>query len=332
MTRARQLLALVFVVFAATSVFAQTGAKIEFPETVYAFGTVAQGTIVKHDFAFENKGSTALHVTKVVASCGCTASTTNKNDLQPAEKGIVTVSFDSSNFFGDITKSVTVYSSDPEHPTMGLLIKGRIEPEIELNPDKIVLGEITKGNPATAKVNVRVKDVSKATIKDAKSFSEVLTVSSDSQDSKSRDFIVMLSPNVPVGEFRGRVIVAFDEPDGKTRTVNVPVYASVKSALRINPTLISFGILEGKEDLLRTAKLEYAGEGELKIRSVESSDSAVKAVFQELKKGKVFTVSIKVNPSALTRDLKAEVGINTIQPDGKEDRASISVYGVIPMK
>ncbi len=45
-----------------------SGPKIEINETTYDFGTVKQGSIVRHDFRFRNSGDGVLRVKEVVRS------------------------------------------------------------------------------------------------------------------------------------------------------------------------------------------------------------------------------------------------------------------------
>lgn len=83
-------------------------AKIEFAEAEYNFGTVTEGTMVKHSFKFKNTGKVPLIITECQASCGCTVPTCPKKPIPPGESGEIHIKFDSENRVGSAHKLVSV--------------------------------------------------------------------------------------------------------------------------------------------------------------------------------------------------------------------------------
>jgi len=87
-----------------------------FPEKAFDFGNILQGDVVSHAFSFENRGDSALTISKVTASCGCTAGEISRKRLKPAEKSELKVTFNSDKFTGDQKKTVLVYANDAQNP------------------------------------------------------------------------------------------------------------------------------------------------------------------------------------------------------------------------
>lgn len=333
-THFRIAVALLCAISTASPAVAQDGnaGRIFFPETAFDYGVVPQGAVVQHEFPVENRGSGPLTISRVVAQCGCTATNASKDLLQPGERGSIKVNFDTSNFSGDREKTVTVFSSDPETQMVTLFLRGRIEPGVLLRPDRLLFGDVARGMPVTQEFSAEVAPGSRMVILEARSFSRYITVQEKEGDSHRKVFSVTIGPDVPMEEFRARISLRVQGKDGRQRDVDVPVFASVKGILRLNPPVLSLGILEGKDVIRRSVKLEYMGPGEATLKSVESSSSAVKGTVVEAQKGKgrVFLLSVEADPESVTRDLKAAVTVTMLAPDGREESVSLNVYGILP--
>lgn len=74
------------------------------------------------DFEFKNIGKTAIIITNVQGSCGCTATNYTKTPIQPGETAKVTATFNAANK-GPFSKTVTVTTNSGETPTV-LTLKG----------------------------------------------------------------------------------------------------------------------------------------------------------------------------------------------------------------
>jgi hypothetical protein len=86
-------------------------ARLDFEDTVFEFGEVDQGTVVKHDFPFTNTGSVPLLITKARSTCGCTVPSYPEEPLAPGETGIISVAFDTKRKYGRQRKPVTIIAN-----------------------------------------------------------------------------------------------------------------------------------------------------------------------------------------------------------------------------
>jgi len=113
--------------FAITFLYAQLAfsqAIINFEKTYHDFGELQEGEAASYSFDVTNTGSTPLFISKVQPSCGCTTPDWTKEPIAPGTKGKVTASYGTQGRPGSFNKSITVYSNDPEKPTLTIFIKG----------------------------------------------------------------------------------------------------------------------------------------------------------------------------------------------------------------
>lgn len=86
-------------------------AKISFDETEFNFGTVKEGTIVKHTFQFKNTGHVPLLISDVRTTCGCTVPTWNKTPIAVGATDKIDVSFNTENKQNEQVKKITILAN-----------------------------------------------------------------------------------------------------------------------------------------------------------------------------------------------------------------------------
>lgn len=80
----------------------------KFESEEHDFGIIEEGTVVTHEFVFTNSGKAPLVITNAQGSCGCTVPEYPRDPVMPGQKGVIKVSFDSSNRAGRQDKTVTL--------------------------------------------------------------------------------------------------------------------------------------------------------------------------------------------------------------------------------
>lgn len=70
---------------------------IKFEEEAFDFGKIKKGDKVTHEFKFTNTGKSPLIISNATATCGCTTPTWPKTPVKPGDKGVISVTFDSSS-------------------------------------------------------------------------------------------------------------------------------------------------------------------------------------------------------------------------------------------
>lgn len=103
------------------------GAKIYFPETQHDFGKVDEGKVIDYTFKFQNSGTDTLLIKDVKTSCGCTAAIVSEKSLKPGQEGSIKVDFNTKNYDGRVTKSITVVTNDVKEPNKILTIFAEVQ-------------------------------------------------------------------------------------------------------------------------------------------------------------------------------------------------------------
>lgn len=87
-------------------------------------GQIPQNTPKPIIFEFKNTGNTAVIITNVQGSCGCTATDYTKAPIAPGKSGTVTATYNAANP-GGFTKTVSV-TTNAETAIKVLTIKGTV--------------------------------------------------------------------------------------------------------------------------------------------------------------------------------------------------------------
>lgn len=100
--------------------------RIDLERSRIDLGRVVQGAKITEQFKFKNTGRSALVITDVRGSCGCTVSRNwPKEPVPPGAEGIIEVTFDSEGRSGRQDKSVTVLANTTP-PTTVLAITAEV--------------------------------------------------------------------------------------------------------------------------------------------------------------------------------------------------------------
>ncbi|MBW3130950.1 DUF1573 domain-containing protein [Hymenobacter profundi] len=98
------------------------GPNIQFEESKYDFGSVAQGGIVEHTFKFKNTGTAPLVISNIGVSCGCTTPDWTRDPVMPGKTGSVTAKFNSAGKMGMQNKVLTIESNSAAGNAMVSLV------------------------------------------------------------------------------------------------------------------------------------------------------------------------------------------------------------------
>lgn len=329
---ARLALLLVSAAFVATpgvSDAQQRSPRVVVPEPSFNFGSVPQGQRVIHEYELRNSGDGDLTIQRVSPACGCTATTVTSNVVKPGASERIKVEFDTTGFSGEKKKSIQVLTNAADKPELTLTLMGTVVRGVTLTPERLDFGEIGASSSAVTRTREFVVEINEGwdlQVKGAKSYSPYVAVRQVAAEPRKLKYAVELLPGAPKGELRDRVVVEFE--GGKQSSVNIPVFASVLADLRVVPSTVSFGIVGGSQVLERRVRFENSSSGKIAVSGIASSHPAVSASLIEVDAGKKGVVVVKLDPTRMTGDLKANLELKTDHP---VDRVvSLSVYGMQP--
>lgn len=310
-----------------SSTFAQAKSRLVIENPVYDFGQVQEGAKVTHNFVLKNEGDAELDLLRVVPGCGCTITNLEKKKLLPGEEANLGVEFDTEGFSGEKSKSIRLYSSDADSAVSVLTLKGIIEPEILVEPKRVFFGNLfPDGRDQSVEVRVQIREESPLELVSIKNYSKFLSVEEIERSAKSARFLLRVDEEAAAGDLRDRVILNLK--GGSPRSVNVPVFASIKGPVKIQPSTLSFGIMDGEAPLERTIRIDTSSGQPLELGDVKSEDDAVSVEVETLSSGRSYLLRVQVDPSKVEKVLRSVIRVET--SSDKQPELSISVYGIKP--
>ncbi len=190
-------------------------------------------------YTFTNSGTNDVIITSIQSSCSCcTTVSSDRKTYHPADKGVVTVIFNTAGRIGAQDRTITVSSNDPEEPraTLKLLVKisspTKIEaakPPAPLIQIKPVLLEWKKGeqkDPKTILLDVTGdKPIHVLSVKsdNAKLVPKLQTLIA------GQAYTIMVTPANTATPAKGTLQIETDASEKNWKTITVPV-AIVASA------------------------------------------------------------------------------------------------------
>ena len=219
---------LLIVTFFAFTAPALAAPVIAVDRPLFDFGSVAQGKKVDHVFILKNKGDTPLTIIRTRTSCGCTVANVSTKTIEPGKSAELKTTFDSANFSGKISKTITVETNDPANPAYTLTVKGAVNEELVVTPRQANLGLVRMGG--AKEVVLTLENRGERTIRIASVNSpmpqvKALAKKSALKPGESTSISVTVTPRETDRFLSGFITIATDSP-GKPE-ITVPLYGSV---------------------------------------------------------------------------------------------------------
>ena len=321
----------VLVILVALPSTASAEPRLIVTQPTFDFGTVPQGAIVEHQFEIGNGGTGSLKIRKINPSCGCTAAVLDSDTIESGNKTFIKTSFNTAGFQGYKEKTIRIYSNDPDQTSTVLTLQGTVKPDVEVDPARLHFGNVRRGSTETLSTTILVEKGSPVSIKEVKPRSEDIEVVAEDITAGSqvgKRLTVTLKPDLKVGVFRGRIAVMTTSE--KNPVLNIPVFANIEGEVQLDPTTVSFGLLEGplNEAVEGSAELISPTSDPVKVLSVGSDHPSVSAEFSSLEEPGKYAITVKIKKSS-TGVIRARVKIVTDHKDPEQRELSLPVYAIV---
>ena len=103
-------------------------AMMAFEENTFDFGTVPEGTVVKHSFKFKNIGKSPLVIGSARSTCGCTIPKWPREPIPPGGSGAIDVRFNTEGKTNFQRKPVTI-NANTLPSVIKIFVKGNVTPK-----------------------------------------------------------------------------------------------------------------------------------------------------------------------------------------------------------
>lgn len=216
---------------------------IFFDNPDFNFGTIHKGQKIEHVFTFENRGNDTLEIKKVKTSCGCTAAILTNNTISPGKTGEIKATFSSGSFSGNIRKSITVSSNDPNTPDCLLTISGEIIEDVSIKPEAINFGSLYADEKEEKTVTISITSQTDTGFKINKITPSKPFIKATIAKENDGEYIieVTLKHKPEIGRFSGGIYL---ETDNKMQEkINIPFFGEIIGDITPYPKKIYYGLV-----------------------------------------------------------------------------------------
>ena len=270
---------------------------IFFENPNFNFGKVFKGQNIENIYKFENRGNDVLKINKVKTSCGCTAAILTNKIVLPGKTGEIKATFKTGSYRGNVTKSITVISNDPNSPKYKLTLTGEIKEDIIITPKNVNFGSIYIGGEIDKMVKVKSITESNLNIKKISSSKPFVNVSIAEKDKEGYTIKVALKDNHKIGRFGGVIYLETNSP--RQPKVKIPFFGEIIGDITTYPKRIHYGSLtSGKE---KTQKLFVKiNKDDIKVLNTKVSPDflSTKIIEKNVKNNPHFLIEIKLHKDA----------------------------------
>jgi len=182
---------------------------------------------LKGTLKLKNAGNQPLEIKSVKPSCGCTATKLDKEILQPGEVASVDVSLNIGTATGQVTKTITISSNDPNNETKIVWLKAEVVRAIMLSMPYIAFTDLNIGKESTASITVKNNSSENVTFFGFEGTAGLAVTPKGKLELKPGEEFKLCATLVPdkEGYYSGTVKFSTSHPDFPS--VEVPVYGNV---------------------------------------------------------------------------------------------------------
>jgi LEA14-like dessication related protein len=182
---------------------------------------------LKGTLKLKNAGNQPLEIKSVKPSCGCTATKLDKEILQPGEVASVDVSLNIGTATGQVTKTITISSNDPNNETKIVWLKAEVVRAIMLSMPYIAFTDLNIGKESTASITVKNNSSENVTFFGFEGTAGLAVTPKGKLELKPGEEFKLSATLVPdkEGYYSGTVKFSTSHPDFPS--VEVPVYGNV---------------------------------------------------------------------------------------------------------
>jgi hypothetical protein len=307
----------------AAAVVAQEAASGAAPKAVAVeptkdLGVVSQGSKVTHEFVIKNEGNAPLVLHDVRPGCGCTVAEYDEK-IAPGGSGTVKAVMDTSDFAGAIAKGLTVFTNDPQAPTLELVMKAEVRTHIVAHPGYARYIYVQGAEPGTISqtmwtvdkgVDLEILGVSspypylKVGFREAKQEER-------RPEAQGRQWIVTttLTEEAPVGALTDYVIISTNHP--QQTVARLPVSGFVRPQLAATPSVVNLGERKVDKPMQLSVHVRNFAEQEISLTDVASTLQGVTAEIKPIQEGREYQVQVTLGPELPKGALDGRIEVQT---------------------
>jgi len=292
------------------------GPAIFFEKPDFNFGQIFKGQKIEHIYEFENRGKDILDIRKVKTSCGCTAAILTNKTIAPGKTGAIKATFNSGKLSGNVTKSISVLSNDPERPRYKLTISGKIIEDVSIKPRNIDFGSVLLGEKTNKTVTIKSQTTPDFKIKKIRPSKQFINASIVEEKNGEYVIEVTLENDPGIGRFSGGLYLETNSQ--RQEKVTVPFFGEIVGDITTYPKKIYYGFVTGGKELTHKLFVKI-NKSNIKILSIKTSPDYVSSEIVEEgeKDNRHYLIEVKLHAEAAAGEIGGVLELYTnskIQP------------------
>lgn len=246
----------------------------------------------------------------------------------------MTLKISTANKMGTTKQNATIFSNDPQQPTVRITIGGVIKPFISVQPTPRVIFSGYYGDTMEEKLLITSRIDEPFAITEVSSTIDDKIEYTLKNEKKDKEYSLGIKTRGGIQEtFRGKIVLKTTSQ--KKPEILVTVMATLKKEVKVSPEYLYFGIIDtskGKIDesrLKRTAVISQLQSEDLTVKNIETSKEWITAEANAEQEGKQYTITVNLNKDKLPKGkFRETVSVHT-QCREKADIATIIVEGKV---
>jgi hypothetical protein len=301
--------------------------RVALDEPVFDFGTVDRGARVDHTFRVPNRGGATLRIDHVKSSCGCTVAVLSEREVPPGGEARVAVSLDTGRLAGRTTKTVNVYTNDPDAPVVGLSLAGQVVADLILTPQPLYLGHLRRGEAVRREVIVTSgRPGERYVVERVEPTSPHLHARLEARtDGPGQRLVVELDRDLALGRFNEQLRLHTTSP--REPVLTLPVFGSVEGDVVVLPPQVTFGVTRGGAAPERELYIRNRGQRPVTVTGVTVPDGVVTYTLAAVQEGQEYRLTLRLRDSLKPGKVESKVEIFTDHPE--EKHLVVPLYAIV---
>ncbi|MDP6669657.1 MAG: DUF1573 domain-containing protein [Candidatus Krumholzibacteria bacterium] len=250
--------------------FIRTLALLILPATLFAapqirleppllqLGEIGQQEVFEREVLVLNLGDETLRIDEVSTSCPCTYPEMPEREIAPGGSALLTITFSSKDYQGEIDKIVEIASNDPERSLIEFPVRAFIAAPIMVDPADRHLNFGRVKNGSAPSLTARFEAEASLEIRILESPEELLLASvKPGNQALNAELEVQLRPDIPAGAFRG--LIRLETNAEKMKEIDIEISGLVEAELMADPLRVNFRMVKPGQTLEKTLQIKSSG-------------------------------------------------------------------------
>lgn len=223
----------------------------------YDAGIVKPQTTVSHDYIITNQGDQDLILENVKTTCGCNAAIPSATTIVPNAIGIISAKMSTGSLDSKLSKSVILYTNDPNNKEIRMDIKAEVQNVLFFEPEtSFDFGNIPYNQIIEKTLYLKSRDGKEFTITEPRASHPSLKLSVGEPDENGIPITLSFQPNKAKGRFYNTIQITSTHPDQPI--FQSRIMANVLGPVEFTPATLFFGTVQPGQIVNREVKAKLS--------------------------------------------------------------------------